>query len=327
MDNHYCLRYDCALLFLPFRMSQSMKSLFAKGLSTVFLLSFALMGASAHAQSQRVITDQQGSITIKGTPTRVIALEYSFVDALAAVGVSPVGVADDKNIERILPEIRELIKPWQSVGVRPQPSLEAISQLKPDLIIADAERHSTIYNDLMAIAPTILLKSRGETYEENLQSAMKIGVAVNKADEMAARIEKHHKIMDQYKAKLSSNESFQFAVVTDKGMWLHGPNSYAGGVITALGLHGPAVPKTDKAYIEVSFEQLLKINPDWLLLGPYKPHTVYDDWQSNPLSKMLKVEKTEHAVKVSPQLWSLNRGILAAEGIAKNLSDIINQQH
>ena len=31
------------------------------------------------------------------TPSRVVVLEYSFVDALAQVGVSPVGVADDNK--------------------------------------------------------------------------------------------------------------------------------------------------------------------------------------------------------------------------------------
>ena len=38
---------------------------------------------------------------------RVVALEYSFVDALAQVGVSPVGVADDNKVDRILPQVRE----------------------------------------------------------------------------------------------------------------------------------------------------------------------------------------------------------------------------
>lgn len=36
-----------------------------------------------------------------------MALEYSFVDALAQVGVSPVGVADDNKVDRILPQVRE----------------------------------------------------------------------------------------------------------------------------------------------------------------------------------------------------------------------------
>lgn len=277
----------------------------------------------AQASETRVIKDEQGLFHIDTTPKRIVALEYSFVDALAAVGVSPVGVSDDKDIERVIPQVRALIKPWQSVGMRSQPSLEAIAELKPDLIIADAERHATVYQDLSSIAPTLLLMSRGESYQENLESSQKIGVAVNRSEAMAARIQQHKEIMAAHSKSFKQTDTVQFAVVTDKGMWLHGPNSYAGGVLTTLGLNGPALPKHDKAYLEVSFEQLLKINPDWLLLGPYKPHTVFDDWQSKPLSKMLTVSKQQQAIKVSPQLWSLNRGMLAAEGIAQNLSTIL----
>ena len=36
-----------------------------------------------------------------------MALEYSLWDALAQVGVSPVGVADDNKVDRILPQVRE----------------------------------------------------------------------------------------------------------------------------------------------------------------------------------------------------------------------------
>ena len=49
------------------------------------------------------VKDANGEFTLDKTPTRVVALEYSFVDALAQVGVSPVGVADDNKVERILP--------------------------------------------------------------------------------------------------------------------------------------------------------------------------------------------------------------------------------
>ncbi|MEI8597484.1 ABC transporter substrate-binding protein [Vibrio sp. M60_M31a] len=75
--------------------------------------------------------------------------------------MSPVGVADDKDPTRIIPQVRDLIEPWTSVGMRSQPNLEVIAQLKPDLIIADSYRHKISLHDLSQIAPTILLKSRG----------------------------------------------------------------------------------------------------------------------------------------------------------------------
>jgi len=74
------------------------------------------------------------------------------VDALAQVGVSPVGVADDNKVDRILPQVREKITAWQSVGTRSQPSLEVIASLKPDLIIADPSRHTAVFEELKKIA-------------------------------------------------------------------------------------------------------------------------------------------------------------------------------
>ncbi|GAB7227396.1 Fe(3+) dicitrate ABC transporter substrate-binding protein FecB [Vibrio rotiferianus] len=287
----------------------------------LLLLSFFAFSSSA---TTRVVQDEQGQFEIATTPQRVVVLEFSFVDALAAVGESPIGVADDNDASRVIPAVRELVQPWQSVGMRSQPSLEAIAVLKPDLIIADAERHRTIYQDLRRIAPTLLLKSRGETYQENLQSAHKVGIALNKQAEMELRLQLHRQRMVEFKQRFSLKQSIQFAVVSDKGMWLHSPISYAGGVLAALGIASPITQPTEQAYLPTSFELLLKTNPDWLLIGAYSHPNVVNDWQKNPLFKLLTSAKKQRIVEVSPELWSLNRGMLAAEQMAKNLEQIVD---
>ncbi|WP_407833645.1 Fe(3+) dicitrate ABC transporter substrate-binding protein [Vibrio rotiferianus] len=287
------------------------------------LLLLNLFSFSSTAMTQ-VVEDEKGQFEIATTPQRVVVLEFSFVDALAAVGVSPIGVADDNDASRVIPAVRDLVEPWQSVGMRSQPSLEAIAILKPDLIIADAERHRTIYQDLQQIAPTLLLKSRGETYHENLESARKVGVALNKQAEMELRLQLHRQSMAAYKQQLSLKQTIQFAVVSDKGMWLHSPVSYAGGVLTALGIASPITQPSEQAYLPTSFELLLKTNPDWLLIGAYSHPNVVDDWQSNPLFKLLTSAKKQRIIEVSPELWSLNRGMLAAEQMAINLERIVD---
>ncbi|MGR5193403.1 Fe(3+) dicitrate ABC transporter substrate-binding protein [Vibrio rotiferianus] len=287
----------------------------------LLLLSFFAFSSSA---TTRVVQDEQGQFEIAITPQRVVVLEFSFVDALAAVGESPIGVADDNDASRVIPAVRELVQPWQSVGMRSQPSLEAIAVLKPDLIIADAERHRTIYQDLRRIAPTLLLKSRGETYQENLQSAHKVGIALNKQAEMERRLQLHRQAMAEFKQRFSLKQSIQFAVVSDKGMWLHSPISYAGGVLAALGIASPITQPTEQAYLPTSFELLLKTNPDWLLIGAYSHPNVVNDWQKKPLFKLLTSAKKQRIVEVSPELWSLNRGMLAAEQMAKNLEQIVD---
>ncbi|MGF1752790.1 ABC transporter substrate-binding protein [Vibrio makurazakiensis] len=292
----------------------------------VVTFTFVILGLLSFSSSAtaRIIQDEQGQFEITTTPKRIVVLEFSFVDALAAVGVSPVGVADDNDSSRVIPAVRELVQPWESVGMRSQPSLEAIAVLKPDLIIADAERHRTVYQDLQRIAPTLLLKSRGETYQENLGSALKIGIALDKQSEMEQRIQQHQQAMTEFKSHFSTKQTIQFAVVTDKGMWLHGPASYAGGVLTTLGIASPIAESTEKAYLPTSFELLLKTNPDWLLLGAYSTPNVVDNWQKNSLFKILTSAKNEQIVDVSPELWSLNRGMLAAEQMARNLEKILN---
>ncbi|CAH1553955.1 Fe(3+) dicitrate ABC transporter substrate-binding protein [Vibrio rotiferianus] len=287
------------------------------------LLLLNLFSFSSTAMT-RVVEDEQGQFEITTTPQRVVVLEFSFVDALAAVGVSPIGVADDNDASRVIPAVRDLVQPWQSVGMRSQPSIEAIAILKPDLIIADAERHRTIYQDLQQIAPTLLLKSRGETYHENLESARKVGVALNKQAEMELRLQLHRQRMVEFKQQLSLKQTIQFAVVSDKGMWLHSPVSYAGGVLTALGIASPITQPSEQAYLPTSFELLLKTNPDWLLIGAYSHPNVVDDWQSNPLFKLLTSAKKQRIIEVSPELWSLNRGMLAAEQMATNLERIVD---
>ncbi len=77
-----------------------MKKLLKTTLTSVLLMASTFAGAVT-------VKDANGEFTLDKTPTRVVALEYSFVDALAQVGVSPVGVADDNKVDRILPQVRE----------------------------------------------------------------------------------------------------------------------------------------------------------------------------------------------------------------------------
>ena len=141
----------------------------------------ALAAFSFAAQAAVTVKDEHGELTLEKTPQRVVALEFSFVDALANVGVSPVGVADDNKADRIIAPVRELIQPWTSVGTRAQPNMETIASLKPDLIIADKDRHAAAYDELSKIAPVLLLNSRYGSFDDILAQAQVIGDAVAKA--------------------------------------------------------------------------------------------------------------------------------------------------
>src|SRR5699024_6759571 len=80
------------------------------------------------------------------------------------------GTSNIDKKDRILAPIREKIGDYQSVGARKQPNLEEISNQKPDLIIADSNRHKGIQKDLEKIAPTIMLPSFDSDYKDNLEA-------------------------------------------------------------------------------------------------------------------------------------------------------------
>jgi iron complex transport system substrate-binding protein len=272
------------------------------------------------------VEDSKGTFTLDYIPKRIVVLEFSFADALAAVKVSPVGIADDKDPERVLKQVRDIIGEWQSVGTRSQPSLEVISSLKPDLIIADIGRHEGVYEDLKKIAPTLILPSRRETYEDNLNAAAVIGKVVGKDQEMQARLAKHKTIMKNYATQLPKDFNVQFVVARTDNLFMHPANSYAGGVIKALGLKNPSLEKDDKqSSRQIGLEQLLAINPDYLIVGTYVSPNIIDKWEKEPLWSVLKVARNQHIFRVNGNVWSRCRGIMAAENMAKDLTRIFNQ--
>lgn len=269
------------------------------------------------------VQDSKGSFSIDYIPQRIVTLEYSFVDALAIVNVSPIGIADDKDASRILPQIRDIIGDWTSVGTRSQPSLEMISSLKPDLIIADIDRHLGVYDELQKIAPTLILKSRRETYKDHIHSARVIGKVVGKDAQMQARLAQHDVTMKEIAEQLPQGIEVQFGIALDNRLSLHPGQSYVGTLMQFLGFKTPPLLKDHSASVHTNLEQLLASNPEHLIIGHYYSPDILDDWQKEPLWSLLQAVQKQQLYHVSnPGTWSRSRGILAAEVIGQELLTI-----
>lgn len=294
-------------------------------LTRLILILFSTLLAIVPVARAVTVQDSNGPFTLDKTPQRVVVLELSFVDALAAVGVSPVGVADDNDPTRILPEVRARIQPWKSVGTRAQPSLEVIAALKPDLIIADAARHGGILGQLKSIAPTLMLKSRNETWAENLQSAAIIGKAVGKDGEMQQRLTLHHQRMQAFAAELPKNQTVVFGTSREQQFNLYSSQSWAGSVLAALGMKVPQ-PVGQAAMVSINLEQLLATDPDWLIVAHYRQQSIVRDWQQDALWPMLKAAQRHQVVAVDSNVWARMRGLFAAEHIASDLVALLHHR-
>ena len=288
-------------------------------------LASALLMASAFA-SAVTIKDAKGEFTLDKTPSRVVALEYSFVDALAQVGVSPVGVADDNKVDRILPQVREKIAAWQSVGTRSQPSLEVIASLKPDLIIADPSRHTAVFEELKKIAPTVMFDSRHESYQENLETAQKIGDLVGKSGEMKAKINEHN----DYIANIAKNLGVQgkkasFGTSREDKFNIQNDNGYVGSFLTTLGF-APTKLNSDQAFVEINLEQLVMEKPEYLFIAHYRDESIARKWEAEPLWKAIPAVKANHVYSVDADMWARGRGLEASKIMAKQIEGFVKQK-
>ena len=288
-------------------------------------LASALLMASAFA-SAVTIKDAKGEFTLDKTPSRVVALEYSFVDALAQVGVSPVGVADDNKVDRILPQVREKIAAWQSVGTRSQPSLEVIASLKPDLIIADPSRHTAVFEELKKIAPTVMFDSRHESYQGNLETAQKIGDLVGKSSEMKAKINEHN----DYIANIAKNLGVQgkkasFGTSREDKFNIQNDNGYVGSFLTTLGF-APTKLNSDQAFVEINLEQLVMEKPEYLFIAHYRDESIARKWEAEPLWKAIPAVKANHVYSVDSDMWARGRGLEASKIMAKQIEGFVKQK-
>jgi iron complex transport system substrate-binding protein len=152
-------------------------------------------GASAPAAPQpaaapttKTIKHAMGTVEIKGTPKRIVALEWSYVEDLLALGIQPAGIADIAGYKRNVNIKPQLAADMVDVGTRQESNLEAIAGLKPDLIITAASRAKQNYEQLKQIAPTIVfdaypLEGAGDQYSEMETTFKTIADLVGKKSE------------------------------------------------------------------------------------------------------------------------------------------------
>ncbi len=83
--------------------------------------------------------NQSNGVTVEVPETieSAVALEYSFVEALAKLNINVTGIADDNDEKNIDASIKDSISNYISVGTRLEPDTEVIKNAEPQLILED----------------------------------------------------------------------------------------------------------------------------------------------------------------------------------------------
>lgn len=271
-------------------------------------------------KDSRTIKHDLGTTTIKGTPTRIVALELSFADALAAAGVQPVGIADDKKTSKVT-GLQDGITNYTSVGLRSAPNLTVISSLKPDLIIADTSRDKAVYGQLDAIAPTISLTSLGAGYTDVLKTDLVVAEAANRCQAMTDTLTKHFAAMKSIAAQLpaGAHDTSLYADIEPPNFYAHSANQWEPQIMATVGLKSVLPDSAGSRNTSLTLEQLFSYNPQVMFLGSNGEQSVVDQWQTSPVWQQITAVQHKKVFTVSDGLWSQERGIKTSESVLRQV--------
>jgi len=258
-----------------------------------------------------------GTLTLNQVPKRVVVLDMYLLDIVTALGIKPVGVAQEDAVKKSLPDYldRYVTHQFVWVGDRKQPSTEVIASLKPDLIIGDVKRHKEAHAVLSRIAPTALFTGAGD--DDWKAVINKLGDAFGVDDKAKSVLSDYYKQVSSSKAAISKKGALKVLPVGNYAknqVRIFTADSFTGDVLKEIGLNIPfsAEGKPD-AY--VSREKLPEIKTDVIFLLESPKWTENLDLKTAPIWKDLAVVKAGKVKKVSLETWTFYRGPLAAKVI------------
>ena len=263
----------------------------------------------------------------------VVALEYSFVEALAKLELNVTGIADDKDKNNLENSIKHLVGNYTSVGSRLEPDTELIKKAEPQLILADKTRHESIFEKLNTAAPTVLLESFDANYDQSIETFKQIAELVSKEDKGRELVVQHNeKVEDLSKdIKLDKDVSTIAAVPTHDGLYVHASHSYVGQFLQKVGFNG-SVPKDMENhlpeymgadYLKVDTDRFASFNPERILIMVDEDNKAdYEKLKESEAWSNIEAVRNDRVHDVNRERWAKYRGLIASELILEDLTNI-----
>lgn len=292
---------------------------------------------TAEPPGERTVQHAMGSTTIQGETTRIVALEWNFVEASLALDIQPVGVANPDGYRKWV-AAGGLSENVTDVGTRAEPSLETIANLEPDLILGIQFRHEDIYDELSEIAPTLVFEGfPGENdshdqYDRMISIFERIGKATAHPDRVDGVLTDLQETYDKSRARLeeagmADREILLTQLFTYQGQPLARTfidGSIPDRVAEAIGLTNAWTKtgcSTGYGYCDVNKEGFADVqHADFFYQAQPEDDPVKDEWQDDPVWNSYDFVKEDRVYALGSDAWMFG-GPLVVERIAERIVD------
>lgn len=234
------------------------------------------------------ITHELGTINIDKVPERVVVLDYGALDVLDALNVPISGVSKSNTMPDYLSKYAG--DEYKSCGSIKEPDLEAINEIKPDLIIMSG-RMADYYEELSKIARTLYVSVEGSDYMNTFKSTLetygKIFDKEKQAQELYSNAVKKLSNLQEKTSDIDAKASF--VMINGKSLSTYGKNSRFGFLFNEMGFKEIDTSIEASTHgSEINFEYLVNKDPEYIFV--INRNTIVGNAEENTTSDMMENE-------------------------------------
>ncbi|MEU1150956.1 iron-siderophore ABC transporter substrate-binding protein [Streptomyces sp. NPDC005863] len=308
------------------------RALLTGALALTGALTLTACGSSDPADSgasgtTRTVKTAMGDVKVPQAPRRVVVLDTAELDSAITLGVRPVGathVEAGSGFPDYLP--KDKVSGIKDVGEMMNPNLEAIAALKPDLILTSKIRHAAKYDQLKAIAPTVMTETTGYPWKENFRLHAEALGKRAEAKKVITRYRAHAERVTQAiggRAKAERTEVNVLRFIEGADIRLYGDQSYIATILKDVGLgRAPIAAKAKDGFsYDLSPEKIDLADTDVIFRSTYGDPKKSKETQTtrSGLWKNMRAVKTGNVHTVEDELWIQGIGYTAADKILDEL--------
>ena len=272
----------------------------------------------------RLVKHSLGQTEVPLQPRRIVSLSAFVTDSLVAMGISPVGVEGSSAVGeagKVAPHLADRLSGAKVVSHGGTINLEAVAELKPDLILTSGTENSRWYPYVSRIAPTVYLAL--DAFSVPRESAvLDIGDALGQAEQARKVVAAHRKKIAQAKRTLAErigSRPVAFLRFRRQTCVIYTRNQVTGPLLyEKLGLvPDPMVPEgpAPGGWDVLSLERLSRLQAEFLVVTVDRDSEFY--WNkliTSPIWKAIPAARQGQVCRVSRTSWT-GQGILASEAM------------
>lgn len=264
----------------------------------------------------RTVTHARGTTRLERKPERVVVLDTGEIDAVLALGTVPVGTATPNGT--VPSYLADQVAGSTNIGSLDGLRLEAIAALQPDLILGSQLRVDDLYDELSAIAPTVLSIRPGFPWKENLLLA---GAALGEETRAEQLLNDYQRRADAVRARFSEPPTVSLLRFMPERIRLYGNLSMIGVVLRDVGLRRPPNQDIEELAAEISPERISEADADWIFYSSYGPreNTAEGSVIGGELWNRLGAVQRGTARPVDDEVWFLGLGPTGASRVLDDL--------